>query len=364
MTTRSLVYSNNPRYRLSRHILFWLGWIFYFMLIDGMSWKPDHISAISILEYSFVQMLIMLSVDMVFCYAVLYVLIPKLLIPEKYILFFLFISLFLLLDAALSSYFYTWLINPLRALFTLAPLKYTAFTDLLRGLSGTLMITAIAATIKLLKMWTVKKQELELVQSEKIHWELKFIDTFIQPSFLPVMLKRIYPYSFSAANRIPEMLEKLQSIINYLINECNKSTVSLSNETDAIRNFIQLERLTTPDHFTIQFEQTGETAGLEIVPYILFPLVENNFRQVYDNITDKQWTSVLIKTEGTKVTVQLNNSKPVETSNLMAYETATLQQIKKRLDLLYPGSYHFNIIIEENIFRILLDIDLSRLITQ
>ena len=364
MTTHSLVYSNNPQYRFSRHILFWLGWILYFMLIDGMSWKPGQISTASFLEYSFVQMLILLSVDMFFCYAVLYLLIPKLLIPEKYLLFFLFLGLFLLLDAALSSYFYTWLINPLRSIFALAPLKYTAFTDLLRGLSGTLMITAIAATIKLLKLWTVKKQELALVQSEKIHWELKFIDTFIQPSFLPVMLKKIYSYSFSAANRVPEMLDKLQHIISYLINECNRSTVSLSNETDAIKNFIQLERLTTPDHFSIQFEQTGDTGQLEIVPYILFPLVENNFRQVNDNITDKHWTSVSIHTEGTKVRVQLNNSKPVETSNLMAYETATLQQIKKRLDLLYPGSYHFNIIIEENIFRISLEIDLSRMISQ
>jgi len=364
MTTHSLIYSNNPQYRFSRHILFWLGWIFYFMLIDSMSWRPEHIGIVSFLEYSFIQMLILLSVDLVFCYAVLYLLIPKLLIQEKYLAFFLFISLFLLLDAALSSYFYTWLVNPLRSLFHLAPLKYTAFTDLLRGLSGTLMITAIAATIKLLKMWTIKKQELSLVKSEKIHWELKFIDTFIQPSFLPILLKKIYACSFSAANRVPEMLEKLQNIISYLINECNQSTVSLLHETDAIKNFIQLERLTTPDHFSIQFEQTGDAAQLQIVPYILFPLVENNFRQVNDNITDKHWTSVSIKVDGTKVILLLKNSKPVETSNLMAYETATLQQIKKRLDLLYPGSYTFNILIEENIFSIHLEMNLSGMISQ
>jgi hypothetical protein len=364
MRTHSLVYSNNRRYRLLRHLLFWLAWICYFMLIDGMSWNPGHIGFLSFTAYSFLQMVIVLSVDVVFCYAVLYQLIPKLLLKEKYLIFFLFLCLFLLLDAALSSYFYTWLINPLRGLFELKPLKYTAFTDLLRGLSGTLMLTGAGATIKLLKMWNIKAQELSLVKSEKIHWELKFIDTFIQPSFLPVLLKKIYSYSFSAANRVPEMLEKLQHIIAYLINECNQSAVLLSHEIDAIGNFIQLEKLTTPDHFSIQFDQTGDPATLSIVPYILFPLVEHNFRQIKDHITDKHWTSLSINAEGTRVVMQLRNSKPVETSNLMVYETATLQQIRKTIDLLYPGSYTFSIVIEENVFSIFLEIDLSKRINQ
>ena len=364
MTTHSLIYSNNPRYRLFRHVLFWAGWIMYFIFITGMPWSPPPIPRGSYIAYSLIEMTTLLSVDMVFCYAVLYLLIPKMLLKEKYIVFFLFLGLFLLLDAALSSYFYTWIINPLRGRFGLPPFKYIAFADLLRGLTGTMMITAVASTIKLLKMWNIRKQEIELVKSEKISWELKFIDTFIQPSFLPVLLKKIYSYSFSSANKVPEMLEKLQNILAYLINECNQSTVLLSHEIEAIKDFIQLERLTNPDHVSIQFEQRGNPGELRIVPYILFPFVENNFRQVNDNITGKPWTTLLIHIEGSRIDLQLKNSKPVETSNLMNYETVTLQQMKKRLDLLYPGSYKSNIVIEENIFSIYLEIDLSKIINQ
>ena len=364
MTTHSFLYSNNSRYRLLRHGLFWIGWIIYFIVIDNMPGGSDRIGLSSFVEYAFIEMLILLSVDIVFCYAVLYLLIPKLLLKEKYIVFFLFIGLFLLLDASLSSYFYTWLINPLRKQFKLPELEYIDFTDLLRGLSGTLMMTGIAAAIKFMKMWNIKKQEVDLVKSQKISWELKFIDTFIQPSFLPVLLKKIYSYSFSAGNKVPEMLEKLQNILAYLINECNQSTVLLSHEIESIKDFIQLERLTSPDRFSIQFEQTGNPGELQIVPYILFPFVENNFRQVNDNITDKHWTSLVIQIEGSRINLQLKNSKPVETSNLMNYETFTLQQMKKRLDLLYPGSYKFNIVIEENIFSIFLEIDLSKMVSQ
>jgi two-component system LytT family sensor kinase len=343
-----------------RHIVFWIVWIIYFIVINSMRMGSSYIGFNSFLQYITVEMLIMLSVDIVFCYAVIYLLVPKFLLKEKYILFFLFIGLFMLLDASVSSYFYTWIINPIRKLYDLPELKYIAITDLLRGLNGVLMITGVACTIKFFKMWNIKKQELYLVKSEKISRELKFIDTYIQPSFLPVLLKKIYSYSFSAANKVPEMLEKLQNILSYLIDECNQSTVMLEHEIESIKDFIQLEKLTNTDRLNITYNQTGDADNLRIVPFILFPFVENNFRQINDNITDKHWTNLDIIIEGSKITLLLKNSKPVETSNLLSYETVTLQQMRKRLDLLYPASYKMNIIIEENTFSIKLEIDLSK----
>ena len=360
MTTHSFVYSNNTRYRLLRHSLFWIGWIIYFVSINSLRSGSGYIGLNAFIWYTILEMLVLLSVDILFCYSVIYLLVPKMLLKEKYLSFFLFIGLFLLLDASVSSYFYTWIINPLRKWFALPEFKYIAFTDLLRGLNGVLMMTGVATSIKFFKMWNIKKQELYLVKSEKISRELKFIDTYIQPSFLPVLLKKIYSYSFSTNNKVPEMLEKLQNILAYLIEECSQSTVMLAHEIDAIKDFIQLERLTNPGRYTIQYEQKGDPEELRIVPYILFPFVETNFRQVNDNITDKHWTNLYVQIDGTRIFLQVKNSKPVETSNLLNYETATLLQMRKRLDLIYPGSYKINTVIEENTFSIQLEIDLSK----
>jgi LytS/YehU family sensor histidine kinase len=52
----------------------------------------------------------------------------------------------------------------------------------------------------------------------------------------------------------------------------------------------------------------------------------------------------------------------VETSNLMNYETSNLQQIRKRLELLYPESHKLHIIIEEETFIIRLEIALNRVV--
>ena len=104
----------------------------------------------------------------------------------------------------------------------------------------------------------------------------------------------------------------------------------------------------------------GKVCKEQYVVHRHHQFVQNNFRQVNDNITDKHWTNLNIQIDGNRVTLQLKNSKPVETSNLLSYETTTLQQMRKRLELIYPGSYKLNIIIEENIFSIQMEIDLSK----
>lgn len=266
----------------------------------------------------------------------------------------------MLLDISVSEFYYRNFINPLREHFDLEPWKEISFTQLLMGMTSVLMMTGCATTIRFLKMWHVKEQEIQLLKSEKIATELKFIDTYIQPSFLPLLLKRIYSFSVSTPHKVPEMLECTQRIMSYLIDECNQSTVPVSRELDVIKDFLQLEKLTNSGRLNLTYELNAENTNKRIVPFILFPLIENNFRQVNDNITDNHWVNISINVTDSALRLHIKNSKPVETSNLMNYETSNLQQIRKRLELLYPESHKLNIIIEEQVFSIKLEIALNR----
>lgn len=360
-TTRaySLIYSNNRKYRLLRHLLFWMAWFLYFISIYSYRKGSEMIGLESFLQYTFIELFILLSVDVLFCYSVIYFLLPRFLLKGKYFLFFLFLCVFMLLDVSLSDFYYYTLINPLREIFHLPPFQNISLQNLLMGMSGVLMIAGSATTIKFLKMWQIKNQELQLLKSEKISTELKFIDTFIQPSFLPVMLKKIYSFSLSTPHKVPEMLECLQRILQYLIHDCSQSRVPLDKEIESIRDFLILEKLTNPERLNINFECTGDANRKQIVPFILFPLIENNFRQVNDNISEKHWTTISLLLRESDLNLEIKNSKPVETSNLMSYETSTLQQIRKRLEMLYPKSHKMNITIEEECFIINLKIDLN-----
>jgi hypothetical protein len=343
-----------------RHFLFWLVWIVYFVLIYAMRPGSSYIGFNAFLGYTILEMLVVLSVDILFCYAVLYLLVPRLLLKEKYLLFFLFLCLFLLLDASLSSYLYTWVINPLRSWFGLPELKYIAVADLLRGLNGVLMITGSATTIAFLKLWNIKKQELYLARSEKISQDLTFVRHDIRPSFLPVLLQKLQAFAYTGSPKLPELLGRLQKVVAYLGDECNQTLVALHKEIEAISDLVYLEQATNAERTTIQLQVNGDPEDRKISPFLLFPFVENNFSQVSPHITDKHWSSVIVNVTGSKVMVTVTNSKPVETSNLLNYETTGLQHLRKRLGLLYPGSFRMNTIIEENTFTIELEIDLSK----
>ncbi len=356
----SFIYSNNIKYRLLRHTVFWLAWISYFITLYVLRPVSYSIGFGSYLSYTIIETLMMMSVDIVFCYMVMYFLVPRYLMKGKYIMFFLLLVIFILLDASVSNLFYYIFINPIREYFNLDPWKEIKFTQLLLGMSSVLMITWSATTIRFLKLWHLKQQEIELLKSEKISREMKFVDTYIQPSFVPLLLKKVYSFSVASSRKVPEMLERMQRILSYLIDECNQSTVLLSNEVDRIKDFLQLEKLTNNGRLNINYDLDAGNAGKRIVPFILFPLIENNFRQVNDNISDNHWVNITLSLNDNNLVLEIKNSKPVETSNLMKYETANVQQIRKRLELLYPQSHKLNIIIEEEAFIIRLGIALNR----
>lgn len=356
----SLVYSNNIRYKLYRHSLFWAAWLTYFITIYSLRPGSSMIGYGRFLQYSIIETLILMSIDIVFCYSVMYLLVSKYLIRGKYLLFFFFILLFMLIDISVSQFFYLQFINPLRQHFDLPQWKKITFRELIGGMSGVLMVTGIATTIRFIKLWHLKEQEYQLLKSEKISTELKSVDTYIQPNFLPQLLKKIYSFSLSAPHKVPEMLDYLQKIMSYLINECNSSTVLISHELDAISNFLNLEKLTNHGRLLINYDLNIAPDKKKIVPFILFPLIENNFRQVNDNITDNHSVNINLTLNDFVLSLEIMNSKPVETSNLMSYETTNLQQIRKRLELLYPESHKLNILIEQEVFTIKLEITLNR----
>jgi hypothetical protein len=356
----SFVYSNNIKFRLYRHLTFWIIWFTYFITIYSLRPGSSYIGYNSFLRYTIAETLILMSVDVLFCYSVVYLLLPRYLLKGRYILFFLFIAVFIFLDASVSYFFYLIFINPLRALFELPLWKEISFPQLLIGMSSVLMITGIATTIKFLKLWYLKEQELTLLKSEKLTAELKFIDSYIQPSFVPLLLKKVYSFSVAASHKVPEMLSCMQKILTYLIDECTQSTVPIKHELEAIKDFLTLETLTNSGRLSINYEMNFDPGSKRIVPFILFPLIENNFRQVNDNISDKQWVNIVFALNDSTLKLEIKNSKPVETSNLMNYETTNLQQIRKRLELLYPDSHKLQIVIEEEVFSIRLEMSLNR----
>jgi len=84
MTVNSLVFSNNRRYRITRHSLFWLLWILYYTLFNVVYWQQEYPLEKTFWE-SLVEVSLSTPMDIIFCYSIIYFLLPRYLYNGHYI---------------------------------------------------------------------------------------------------------------------------------------------------------------------------------------------------------------------------------------------------------------------------------------
>ena len=362
MRSYSIAFSNNASYRIGRHVIFWLVWYLFFVIT--YSYQPGNkiIGYPLFLAYTAVKMLVYIPVHMLFCYIIIYLILPYYFLRNRYGSGICLLILSLFATVCVSYFLSEQLVLPLQGLFRLPLTRPPAFLAAVTvGISSFVITAGFALVFKLLKLWFIKEQEYEILKNKKHQFEIKFINTYIQPNFLPIMLKKIHSFSIASSPLVPEMLQKIESIVYYMVNDCNRQHVWLDAEIESIKDYLQLEKLTT-NKLEIHYEIDGDTTKQKISPFILFPLVENHFRQISDQISDPHWVKFNLQIRNQHLTLEMSNNKPVETSNLFSYETNTVKLMKKRLELLYPGSHELKVIIHPETFLIMLELDLKEVV--
>lgn len=363
MRSYSIAFSNNASYRIGRHAIFWLVWFLFFVVT--YSYQPGNkiIGYPMFLAYTSVKMLVYIPVHMLFCYILIYLILPYYFLKNKYASGILLLILSLFATVCVSYFLSERLVLPLQQLFGLPLTRPTAFLAAMTvGVTSVIVTAGFALVFKLLKLWFIKEQEYEILKNKKHQYEIKFINTYIQPNFLPIMLRKIHSFSVASSPQVPEMLEKIESIVNYMVSDCNRQQVCLESELASIKEYVQLEILTT-NKLEIHYEVNGEVDSQKISPFILFPLVENHFRQISDQISDPHWVKIKMQINNRQLILEMSNNKPVETSNLFSYETNTVKLMKKRLELLYPRNHELKVIIHPETFLIRLELDLKEVVT-
>ena len=216
----------------------------------------------------------------------------------------------------------------------------------------------IAASIKLGKMWYIKQQELNLLKNEKQKIAPQVQDGKMQPVFLINAFNKVALLSNEKPFLIPGMIKKIKNLFLYVIYDNNQAKISLEKEIKILEEYVELEKLGNDEKLNITMKITGNITGEEIAPFIILSLVENSFRQLsLLNLPGKFIDLDLRITDG-YLYMTIAWSKPIDTSTLGNGGNAFLQNIDKRLNLLYPQSHELKVIIKTNQFIIDLKIDL------
>jgi two-component system, LytTR family, sensor kinase len=198
-----------------------------------------------------------------------------------------------------------------------------------------LCFAVLGAFLRFSVDWFKNRQQLLKMELELKTAELAMLKYQMYPHFLFNTLNNIYALTKKSDPRASESMAKLSDILRYLLYQSEEGMVNLNDDLDILTSFVDLELLRKEDPEFISWTQTGNAENLMLPPMLLLPLVENAFKHGAGQIMPV--IEVACHIEHNRLNFSIKNSKsPTSICNIDASGIG-LVNVKKRLNLAYPG---------------------------
>lgn len=214
------------------------------------------------------------------------------------------------------------------------------------------IITGIYAVLiyYFIKAIETEKLRSELVQQRQAG-ELALLKSQVNPHFLFNTLNNIYSLVYQKSDEAPEAVMKFSSIMRYVLYDSRAEKVLLDKEIEYLVSYIELQklRIREPDFVSLRVEGNGE--GLTIAPMLLIPFVENAFKHAgKENIPA---ITVKLFSDQSQVRFEVTNFKQSDIQVIeKPFSGVGIANIRRRLELIYPGKHHLEISEEKNQFKV------------
>ena len=358
MNIHELIFSKRIKYKVLRHVLFCSAILLYSFLRIGIMYPVDQYRAM--FASYFLWTLYWASMILGFSYLTVYVFVPKYLYKKKYISFCLSVLLiFAVMYTINSIQSYYGLNKTFNIVAGIRKNNFFQLSYLIRLIGNPPLVCGLLFSLKSLKNWYLKKMESEELTRANTHAELQLLKSQIHPHFLFNTLNNIYSYSINNKPEAPGLVKKLKQTVHYMVAECNHAYVPLKNELNMIANYIELEKIRYGTRLSMQVELMNPDGNHFIAPLLMIPFVENSFKHGVSQMLDHPRICLKIYVEGNMLHFYLNNSKPPTIENPDLRKGIGLENVRKRLDLLYPGKHTLLILTTEDSFTVQMDISLT-----
>lgn len=185
------------------------------------------------------------------------------------------------------------------------------------------------------------------MESSKLKAELDSLKSQINPHFLFNSLNNIYSHSLLESKKTPDLILKLSGLLNYIIYECQDEFVPVEKELEFLKNYIDLEQIRIDESIQVNLNIDVVDPMVRIAPLLFVPLIENAFKHGVNISAEAPFIQVNLSLDE-KHTLHfccqnLKDSFPGEEKHSGGIG---LENVRKRLELIYPGKHQF--ILEEN----------------
>ena len=240
-------------------------------------------------------------------------------------------------------------------------LGYKLNDNLPKTVSYFIVSNSIQATMPLLFssfIWFVSytfkvDEERKQLLKEKNEAELSLLKSQINPHFIFNTLNNIYSLVNQNSNRSLYAIEKLGDLLRYSGKELNKDFTEVEAEVGYIQNFIDLESLRLQKPENVHFKKDISTPSLKIAPMLLIPFIENAFKH---GDLKNGILKIEIKNEGNNLI--FNQKNKILSSKKDTSSGIGIENVKKRLELIYPKKHTLKIGNNSQFYEVDLRIEL------
>ena len=286
-----------------------------------------------------------------------FVLIDRFLFTKKTLLFIvinlIMIALFILIKEQIEDRLFVDLIKKRSSVNGSGPpFKMIIYVQMLSYMAPLLFSIAIKTT----QRWVKTEAEHKEAANFKLQSELQHLHYQLQPHFFFNSLNNIYAMVDVSPEQAKTSIHSLSKLMRYMLYETNMELVPLSKEIEFIKKFIDLMKLRVSDKTEVNYNLPSEETGINIAPLLFISLIENAFKHGVSASKASQININMTCNDKTVLFTIENDNLPKKTEDKSGSGIG-IQNLEKRLKLLYPNRYKFNSKVENDRFLVTLEIE-------
>ncbi|RED49986.1 sensor histidine kinase [Seonamhaeicola aphaedonensis] len=281
-----------------------------------------------------------------------FILIPKLLKSEKYLLYLITFVINLLVFSKLSTLYFE------RSLDYLFPDYYfisyhsntTLFTIYSLLLGGT---TLIKLSVDWFYFNRQENRELKM-KNKQIQTQLSLLRSQINPHFLFNSLNVIYALAIEKKIETKDAIVQLSDILRYVIYDSNTPRVALKDEITLLKNYIEFQKFRQKETGNIKFNCKVDNENYQIYPMLLIPLVENSFKYGIKGDINNNFLNIDLSLQNDEFMFHIENNYSPDQLKPNQHSGVGLENIKKNLEIIYAKTHEFKIVKTKDTFGVIL----------
>ena len=283
-------------------------------------------------------------------YSCYYWLIDKLWFKKRYSLFVLMVVV-LIVCASYSKYELFSYFDLHKGKHRMPPFHAFIYFDFLSNLLPVVFALAIRYAQRNFSLEIAQKE----AQAHKLQADLTQLRYQLQPHFFFNALNNIYSLIAFDPQKAQQSVHSLSKLMRHFMQNSDQKQISLAEEVDFLRQYISLMQLRLTDKTTVQVDFPKQVPQLTIAPLLFISLVENAFKHGV-SATNTTTLSFSLRVEGDTIIFRSENTK-IPTQESLYSSGIGIDNLKKRLTLLYPERHQYTIEEKEGKYIAQLTID-------